>query len=106
MKTEIVARRLVFGMERQPLLVGLDAALTGLRPQAVVEALDVIALAAGQPVGAVQRAFGELVALVEEAEIVVDDREFRQSHGEVGVDLDGFLEQRRGFGRKARVRDS
>ena len=66
-ETKVVPRRLVLGMERQALLVGFQAALEGFRPQPVVEALDVIAFTARQPVGAFQRTLGVLVALVEEA---------------------------------------
>ena len=96
-ETKVVPRRLVLGMEREALLVGVQASLEGFRPQAVVEALDVIAFTAREPVGAFQRTLGVLVALVEEGQIVVHDRELGERHREAGIDLDSFLEERCGF---------
>ena len=86
---------MVLGVQRQSLLVGVDAALNRLRAEAVIEPFDVVPLAGRQPIGARQGLLRVVITFVEEPEVVVDDREFRLRHRERRIDLDGALEQRR-----------
>jgi hypothetical protein len=87
----------MLGMELQTLLVGFDGPPDGFRLIGVVEALDVVPLASGQPVRPLQRFPGVLVAFLECGEIAVVHRELRVGHREIRIDRDSLLEERYGL---------
>ena len=94
---QVVASRIVVGIELDRAPVRLDRLVPGRVVERVVQPFDVIPLAIAQTVDVVQRFLRVLTCFRRVALVPMSHRELGQGHCEIGVQSDRTLQGRNGF---------